>query len=239
MAAADLAAEAPVEIGKQTSVIPNWARHFLTEKDLAKIQEAVAHAEKTTTGEIIPIIVRQSSFTGHLPLLLTLVFLVVLLVFEIPRLDLSVVLEFKGAVFLVMVFCFVLACLLAYFLSGLNSVKRWLIPKLDQAAQVDARAELEFYRSGMTSTAGQTGVLLFISLMERRAVVLADRGIASKMPKESWSEICQLMVQAIHQGRTAEGICKGIQRSGELLAQEFPHGEENPDELSNQLILKE
>lgn len=226
-------------IGKKVTPIPDWARYFLKENDLKKIEEAIAQVEKSTTGEVIPIIVKQSSFTGHLPLLLTLILFIILLVFEIPRLGVFGDAEAKGALFLISAGCFILAYLLAQFLSTFNLVKRGLIPKLDQAAQVDARAELEFHRAGIAGTAGNTGVLLFISLMERRAVVLADKGIASKLPKESWTEICQLMLQGIKRGETAEGICSGIHRSGELLAREFPHGEENPDELSNQLILKE
>ena len=234
-----LAAEVPVVIGKKipviSPVIPAWARHFLRPSDLAKIQEAVTNAEKNTTGEIIPMVVRRSSFGGHLPVLLTLILIVVVLVFEVPQLEIFDGLGAHWALILVSALCFGLG----HLLSKLSLIQRWLTPKLDQAAQVEARAELEFHRLGITGTAGLTGILLFISLMERRAVVLADQGISAKMSKEAWAEICQLMVQPIGKGKTAEGICRGIHRSGELLTKEFPLHGENSDELSNQLILKE
>ena len=227
--------EVPVEIGEKASNIPRWAQHFLDEKDLNTIQEAVRQAEMNTSGEIIPIIVRRSTFIGHLPILLTLIFVTTLMIAEIPRLPAFKKVNQMEILFLMFAFCFFLAQLL----SRINWLQRWLTPKLDQAAQVDARAELEFHRSGITATAKRTGVLLFISLMERRAVILADQGISSKMPKETWADICQLMVESIGKGQTVEGICRGIGKSGELLAKEFPVHGENPNELSNQLILKE
>ena len=118
-------------------------------------------------------------------------------------------------------------------------MQRLFVPITDQAFQVEARALLEFYQSKTNQTKEHTGVLLFLSLMERKAVILADEGIAKKLPPETWSKICQELVQGIGSGKTADVLITAIERSGELLAKHFPPTAINQHELSNQLILKE
>lgn len=232
-AAVDSAEEVPVEAGKKW---PHWLHGFITPEDAQRVSEAVERAEALTTGEIVPIIVRRSSTIGHVPWLVTLILLVVILVFEVPQM--SVFSEARASWLLLLLS---IACLLLSIpLSKSTWMQRLLVPQGDQAFQVEARALLEFYSTGVTATKSRTGVLLFISLMERKAVVLADEGISHKLPRETWAHICEQMVDGIKKGQTAEGLIGAVHKGGELLAQHFPHGpEENINEISNQLILKE
>ncbi len=223
-----LAVEVPVEVG-------NWAKKYITPQDVEKIGLAVATAEKKTDGEIVPLIVRRSSTVGHVPMTLTLIFLVLLLVFEIPHNEFFSETQTYWLLLPLAVFCFVLA----RFLSLFSWVRRWLTPQADQAFQVAERAALEFHQLGVHRTDRKTGILLMLSLMERRVVVYGDEAIAKKLPQEAWNEIRDLMVTGVKAGQAADGMIKAIQRSGELLAQHFPAQAQNKDELSNQLILKE
>lgn len=215
--------------------VPVWAQSFLSEKDFERVSFAVARAEHSTTGEIVPMIVRKSSATGHVILLLTLFFLVSALTMGVDELEALDEVDSHWVILGMALISFGLGWLLAQF----SALQRWLTIPADLQAEVELRAELEFYRKGLHSTHGKTGVLLFVSLMERRAVVLADEAIAKKLPQNSWNEICQIMIQGIKQGKPADGMISAIQRSGELLSHEFPLTGENPNELSNQLILKE
>jgi putative membrane protein len=170
------------------------------------------------------------------PWLVTLILLVLILVFEVPQMAFFNRWNATWLLFLISAFCL----LLSFPLSRLACVQRLFVPQGDQAFQVEARALLEFYLAGVASTRGRTGILLFISLMERKAVVLADEAISKKLPRETWAEICKGMIEGIQHGQTSDGLIGAIRRSGELLAQNFPNGpEENINELSNQLILKE
>lgn len=219
----------------ETGKIPYWARCVLKEEDLPKISEAIRRAELKTTGEIVPVIVHRSSVIGHVPLMFTLVFLVLLLVFEIPQLDVFEELNAYWFLFFVAVGSFALAQVL----SRSMWIQRIFVPVGDQAIQVQERAMIEFYQQGIGKTAGNTGILLFLSIMERRAVVLADEAIARRLPQEAWHQVCSTLVEGIKHEHTAEALIAAIHKSGELLTQHFPAQGENEDELSNQLILKE
>lgn len=215
--------------------IPFWARDILHERDLDKIAEAVRVAELGTEGEIVPMIVRRSSVASYLPFQITLVMLVLILVLEVPQAEFFAQFNAYWVLFFLSAFCYGCSVLL----SRWQILQRLFIPVPDQLFQVEARAHLEFYRQGLNRTEKSTGVLLFISLMERRAVVLADQAIAQKLPKDTWFQVCHLMVDGVKKGQTGEGFANAIRKCGEHLTQHFPIQPGDVDELSNQLILKE
>lgn len=230
-AVAASAEEVPVEAGNQ---VPGWARGFMSDQEALKIKEAITRVETKTQGEVVSMIVERSSMIGHIPYLLTLIFLVILLVFEVPHLEFFATWNAGWLLLLISALCY----LISIPMSRWAWVQRFLIPRADQEFEVEERALLEFYQAGITSTKGRTGILIFISLMERKAVILADEAISKKLPQEIWAQLCQDLVEAIKKGKTADGMIKTIQRSGELLIQHFPAGSENHNELSNHLILK-
>ncbi len=212
-----------------------WAHNFITEDQAKAVSVAVAKAEVKTSGEIVPVIVKRSSTIGHVPFLLTLVILVTLLVFEVPHLSFFVDYNLHWVMFFISLACF----LISMPLSKLKIVQRLLVPQGDQAFQVEERALLEFYQTGIVNTKARTGILLFLSLMERKAVVLADESIAKQLPAETWKQICDLMVDGIKSGDTGAGLIRAIEKCGEILATHFPSNEQNPNELEDNLIIKE
>jgi putative membrane protein len=227
-AAVDLVVEVPVEVG-------SWARKHISSADEKRVSEAVAKAEKGTRGEIVPLIVERSSTIGHVPVTITLFFLVLILIFEVPHHEFFNELANRWLLLLVAGLCF----LVAQFLSKISWVQRICIPKGDQKFQVEERAALEFHQLGVQKTQRQTGILLMLSLMERRAVVYGDEGIAKKLSQEAWAQIVEILIEGVKADKTADGMIKAIERSGELLAKHFPSDAENFNELSNQLILKQ
>jgi putative membrane protein len=110
--AADLVAGVPVEIGN----FPSWARGILKPEDREKISEAVRRAEIKTTGEIVPMIVQKSSVSGHVALMMTLVFLVIILVLEVPQLDIFEELNAYWLLFFVGVGSFLISQYLSRFM---------------------------------------------------------------------------------------------------------------------------
>ena len=132
-----------------------------------------------------------------------------------------------------------LLAMISALFSRFNCVQRLLTSRLDQEDQVDMRAQLEFYESNINNTKGSTGILLFASLMERRAVVLADKAISDKVPKEAWREVCDLLVGGIKEGNMGLAFGEAIAKCGEILAPEFPIQPDDVNELKDQLIIKE
>jgi putative membrane protein len=215
--------------------IPTWTGGVLKPADLNTIADAIQKAEAQTSGEIVPMLVRRSSAVGHVPFLLAFIMLPLLFV---AHLESSRFLGFTPQpAWLLAEAC--LAILLGELLARLPLAQRWCVPKHDRAAAVENRALVEFHLAGLDKTSGATGVLIFISLMERQVVVLADKGIASKLPMDTWKDVVDLTLAGIKQGGLGQGLSQAILRCGELLKPHFPIKPDDVNELENKLIIKE
>jgi putative membrane protein len=87
------------------------------------------------------------------------------------------------------------------------------------------------------TTAGRTGVLLFVSVAERHAEIVADKGIDALVPKGTWKAIIDQLTAAIGNGNATEGFVVAIGAIGTALAQHFPPGAHDPNELPDHLII--
>ena len=113
------------------------------------------------------------------------------------------------------------------------------VPDEDEIFAVRERAELEFYRQGLTQTKDQTGILIFISLFERKVVLLADKGINDKLLSPMWDEIVEKLSHEIRSGELASGLTQSIKSCGDLLQVHFPIKKEDKNELKNDLVICE
>ncbi len=103
----------------------------------------------------------------------------------------------------------------------------------------DLRAELEFYRARIYHTKKKTGILLFMSFYEHRAVVLADSGIAQVLPATTWDEVVRLLSGAMKEGRLADGLTKAITQCGEVLIQHFPQQDIDENQIGNHIRISD
>jgi putative membrane protein len=216
--------------------VPDWASAILGADGHAQVEAAIGKAEATTSGEIIPVLVRRSSTVGHVPVLAFALLLAAMLMIELPsRLGDA----FGGHELLWMAATWLLAFVGALLLARLDSVQRLLIPQIDEIRQVERRAQLEFYELELSKTEQRTGVLLMVSLMEHRAVVLADHGISEKLDETAWQEVVDLMIEGVKSGDLAAGMSKAVLRCGELLTPHFPIAKGDENELHDHLVIKE
>ncbi len=214
---------------------PGWARHVLGDDGAERIETAIAEAESHTSGEIVPILVRRSSTVGHVSLVGFTLLLLGMFLIDLP----AILADLGGPYWIWLGACWLLAGGLALGLQRLDIVQRLLTPRLDQMQQVNLRAQIEFYELGISQTRDRTGILLFVSLMEHRAVVLADHSIAEKLDAEVWQELVDLMIRGVKRGDLAAGMTEAVQRCGELLSAHFPIAENDINELRDHLIVKE
>ncbi|HVP07306.1 MAG TPA: hypothetical protein VMS71_05635 [Candidatus Acidoferrum sp.] len=85
--------------------------------------------------------------------------------------------------------------------------------------------------SQLRPTRGDTGVLILVSLDENQAAIVADKGIASRLPAEHWDIPHAMVMEGMKKGAHAEGIIRAIESIGEELARYFPHRPDDIDEL--------
>jgi putative membrane protein len=215
--------------------LPSWARSMLGNDGAERIERAIADAESRTSGEIVPLLVRRSSTVGHVPLVSFTLLLLCVFLSDLP----AHLAELGGPYLAWLGACWLLAGGLALGLSRLDAVQRLLTPRIDQVRQVDLRAQIEFYELEMSQTQDRTGILLLVSLMEHRAVVLADHSIAEKLDAKIWQELVDLMIQGVKRGDLAAGMAQAIQRCGEILRPHFPIADDDINELRDHLVVKE
>jgi hypothetical protein len=86
-------------------------------------------------------------------------------------------------------------------------------------------------------TEHNSGVLIYVQLADRRVEILADRGIAARVPQAQWDAICRGMEQAFGRGEFEAGSLEAVLRVGALLGAQLPPGAVNPDELPNRPLL--
>lgn len=221
-----------------------WIRKYLSESEIAEISQSVHAAELGTEGEIVPMIVHRSSAVRHVPVILGLSLALLFFGVEILGLNgwyLSDWLPFlyQHGGYQVLFLAVLMA--LAWGLAHLHGVQRLLTPNADERDQVHRRAQLEFFLHRLNRTQKKTAVLIFVSIMERRAVILADEGIAKVLPPNTWDLILKSLTKKMGRGDWAQGFHEAIQQSGELLKAHFPapQGAASANEISNNLIIKE
>lgn len=93
------------------------------------------------------------------------------------------------------------------------------------------RAAELFASQRVWDTEENSGILIYVQLVERHVEILADRGIAARVPQAEWDAMCRAMEASFRRGEWRVGAVQAVARAGELLARHFPAGAANPNEL--------
>ncbi|MCK9380472.1 MAG: TPM domain-containing protein [Sulfuritalea sp.] len=86
-------------------------------------------------------------------------------------------------------------------------------------------------------TEENSGILIYVQLVDRKVEILADRGIAARVAQADWDAICRAMEASFGRGEWRQGALQAVARAGELLASHFPAGDNNPNELPDQPLV--
>ncbi|PIT98654.1 MAG: hypothetical protein COT74_13190 [Bdellovibrionales bacterium CG10_big_fil_rev_8_21_14_0_10_45_34] len=214
--------------------IPHWIVKSISEEDITRVETAVSALEGVTGAEVIAIVVRRSSTVRHVfPMVLLILAVIYLLVDKMQWLPIwwgsSWHFVVEAAVLLV----------LGWVISSLAFVQRLLVPKEDRVHQVEQRADLEFVENGVIATKSRVGVLLFVSLLEKRAVIKADRGLVERIDDKVWDEILAHLSQKLKTESLSDALISTLNAMGEVLSRVFPKFPHDRNELPNDLIIKE
>jgi len=118
----------------------------------------------------------------------------------------------------------------AYVSSRSNAIRRWLTRKSVRNKAARAGAAAMFYEAGIANTKAEMGVLVYLSLLERRLELIADRGILRAVPALEWNQALAELRQAGRQPHP-ETLRACLEKLGVLLAQYLPASSDNPNEL--------
>ncbi|MFI5314829.1 MAG: TPM domain-containing protein [Myxococcota bacterium] len=179
----------------------------------AAVTAAVSGAERMTSGEIVPVVVAHSDAYADLRLAAA----------GLVALGLGgAALGLAPEISLWIVPAQLCAVGALYWLFGRRPLLRHLLPNALAAERVHRAASLAFHDAALVETRDRTGILIYVSLLERRVQVMADRGIHARVADGTWDGVVERVLAGIRAGRAEQGLIDGIRLCGEILGASFP-----------------
>jgi putative membrane protein len=111
-----------------------------------------------------------------------------------------------------------------------------LTPGATKHRRVRRRAIAIFQAAAAGRTAGKTGILIYLSLAERRAEIIADQAILEVTDDHTWGEAMHALLEQVRKGKIGDGICAAIERVGVVLSEHFPRWADDSNEIPDKLI---
>jgi len=221
------------------------SEHF-SKEDLKLISDAVKKAESKTSGEIVPVVATVSGRYDRAEDFFGLV--VAIIALSVAWLFYQDVTPAKGdwasglavinlslpAVLVIIALGFALGSATATIFPFLRLP---FIRKQEMREEVERAALEAFQRFRVRATAGSTGILIYVSVYERMVRVIGDDAISAKLSRETWGEVCQIMVAGMKENNPAEGFVNAIEKCGDLLAESFPIKPGDNNEITNELRI--
>jgi putative membrane protein len=215
---------------------------ILSPADSARIAAAVGAAEAHAQGEIVTVIGRASDSYGDVALawaaaVAGLALLVLTLATGLCLNAIDGVLGLWDHRWTLREVLGLALCLGSVTFAAVWLILRWqrlrvmLVPAPIKAARVRARAEMAFRLAAQGRTQGETGVVIYLSMAERRAEIVADATIAAKVAPEVWGDAMHAMLDHFRETRVADGMVAGVAAVGTVLARHFPRGAKPANEL--------
>jgi putative membrane protein len=208
--------------------------HDLSQADRQRVTEAITKAEKSTRGEIVAVAARQSDDYVHVPLhIATALALAVPLIVVVYNHFFVWNAIGVSWIFVLQLLTFIVAALIL----SLPTIRFYITPRKLMQKYASRNAAQQFLALNTSSTQGRTGVLIFVSILERYVEIIGDTGIASRVDKGTWQEIVNDMLPLLRQHRTSDAMILAVERCGAELAKHFPPGKTNPNELPDRFIV--
>lgn len=226
----------------------------LSPSDLAAIEAAVRAAEVRTTGEIYCVVTEESSHYGEtalawaagVALLGPAVLLVAGVHVTIPDLfstwsavEVGAVIE--AAVRRALIGAIVVQGLLfvaTALIVSIPAVRRALTPRSLKRLRVQRRAAEQFTAKNLHMTRERTGLMIYVSLGERMAELIADEGIADHVDAHVWDKAMAALTDGLKRGNVEAGFAAAVGLCGDVLAEKFPpHPGDNPNELPDAVVV--
>ena len=206
---------------------------MLTPQEHRALSDRIRAAETKTTGEIYCVVARTSdSYTFPAAFMLALGVVLV----SVPValwLDRSWI-QLSHLAFVAAQAAALASAVLMVWLSPRLRIR--FVPRPLRYRRAHANAVKQFLAHNIHLTESRTGILIFVSLTERYAEIVADGGINARVDQTEWNAIIARVTAAAAEGKLAEGLSDAIDRSAFLLSQSFPGGVRNPNELPDRVV---
>lgn len=215
----------------------------LTAEELQRINQAVAAAEAKTSAEIVPVVAavsgrydRPEDIVGVWTSVIALALCWWLLPEHARVGDWGSLPAWAHLLIL-------MASVVAGFAMGavlgahVNWLRHLFAPARQMRDEVLLRSRQVFFDSRVHHTAGRTGLLVYVSLFERMAAVVADEAVIEKLGQQAINELRDHLTSALGKQRLAEAVCDTIAAAGERLSGVLPRTEDDVNELPDAVVM--
>jgi putative membrane protein len=208
------------------------SENFFTAEEKERLKATTQEVESRTIGEIVVMVVDRSDHYIEAEVLGGV------LLGSVLSLILTF-LYFHSSVwsYVPMSFLFFFPCRSLF--KRVEILKKLFIGIRRKEEAVRQRAERAFFEKGLYATKKNTGVLFFLSLLERKIWVLADRGIYERMDQETLNRFANEVSRGIREDRACEALSQAIRGIGVLLSRHFPITSGDTDELPDDVMTEE
>ena len=219
----------------------------MDEADHAKVSAAIAAAEGSTAGEIVVVVTDTSDPYHDVGLHWAVLVMIAVLAWAAAwpsalrwwwdtllggwgtEPSLRQLLTF---LMILAVFKFTAALLILKY----RPLRLALTPGATKTRRVRRRAVTVFKAAAERRTSGRTGILIYLSMGERRAEIIGDEAITSVTTPETWGEAMAALLGHVRQGKVADGMVAAIAQIGVVLAEHFPRAADDRNEIPDKLI---
>ncbi len=205
----------------------------MTQKEHARIAAAVRDAEARTAGEIYCVVARASDgylFPAAFFVTVAIVALSLLVSLALHQWWLDV----RPVTVVLAQLLAIASALIVLWLFPALGIR--LVPKRLQYRRAHDNALKQFFARNVHITTARTGVLLFVSLAERYAEIVADAGINQRVDQAAWNDVVAMLTDHARRGDLADGFVAAVESVGSLLQQHFPVGDEDLNELDDHVV---
>jgi putative membrane protein len=221
---------------------------IFSEQDIVRVTAAVTEAEAATDGEIVTIVTASSDGYQDIALLWSalVMFLALAVIAAWPDFYLRLLDKLWPGwhpVWTPRELLAMLFAVLALKFLGTRLILTWdrlriaLTPRVVKAHRVRQRAIACFKVGAEKRTLGRTGILIYLSLAEHRAEIVADEALHGKVTPETWGEAMTALIDGVRADRPGEGMAAAVACAGRVLAEHLPKSSSDTNELPDRLIL--
>jgi putative membrane protein len=200
---------------------------MISQADKQRITEAIRAAETKTSGELYCVITQRA---GDYPLVPVAWAAAIALLVPAPLIYLT--LWPASVIYLIQLIIFIATAI------GLSrpGIRFKIVPRRTKHDRAHRLAMRQFFAQGLHNTEQRTGVLIFAAVAERYAEIIADAGINAKVNPQVWDQAIAALIAGIKAGQPGEGFAAAIEQCAAVLAEHFPPGSLNRDELPDRLV---
>jgi putative membrane protein len=200
---------------------------MISQNDKDRITEAIRRAEATTSGEIFCVVAHRATDYRLVPVAWAAV-----IALAVPWPLIHFTLWPASVIYFLQLVAFVAV---AVALSQ-PSIRFRIVPGRAKRDRAHALAMRQFFAQALHQTENRTGVLIFASLAERYAEIVADAGINAKVTPDVWDRAVAALIDGMRRDQPGDGFVAAIEVCGAVLTEHFPPGALNRDELPNKLV---